>query len=188
MKTRLLVGALLFLIVVNLATLGTYLYHQLRQSELPSFGSERGGPPELAGLPQEKRMHVMELMRSVREQGIEKEKEIRAVEDSIGGLLLSDSVPLERVNALLKRSAELKYEISNIAVQHLVQAKAFLTPEQQRLLFRAILEARPRMRRQGGFGPGGPPFGPDAREGMPPFGRFGPRDRDSQSNNERKQQ
>jgi Spy/CpxP family protein refolding chaperone len=186
MKTRLLVGALLFLIVVNLATLGTYLVHQFRQlSDLP-MGPGRGGPPELAELPQEKRMQVMDLMRSVHTQAMEKEKEIQTVEDSIATLLLNDPVSADRVNTLLRRSAELKYEISSIAVQRLIQAKAFLTPEQQRLLFRAILEARPRMRRQGGFGSGGPPFGPDAREGMPPFGRFGPRDRDSKSNNERK--
>jgi uncharacterized membrane protein len=186
MKTRLLVGALLFLIVVNLATLGTYLYHQFRQPNNQIKGELLAGPPELAELPQDKRTQVMELMRSVRMQVMEKEKEIQTVEDSIATLLLSDPVPSERVNALLHRSADLKYEISTTAVQRLIQAKAFLTLEQQRLLFRAILEARPRMRQQGRFGPGGPPFGPDAREGMPPLGRFGPRDRDQQSNNQRR--
>ena len=187
MKTRLLVGALLFLIVVNLATIGTHLYHQFCVPEEMRRAPGRGGPPELMNLPEEKRQQVMELMRSFHDEVIPIEKAIQAIDDSLTLLLQRDDVPMQRINELLKRNEGLKFEISSTAVQRLIKAKAFLTPEQQRILFRSILEARPRMRHEDGFGPGGPRFRPDGREGMPPFDRFGPRGRESQHNNERKQ-
>ena len=45
MKTKVIVGILVLLIVVNLATLGTYLYLRFAEPGEPGSGFRSGGPP-----------------------------------------------------------------------------------------------------------------------------------------------
>lgn len=178
MKTKVLVGSLLFLIVLNLATLGTWLYVRFvapaEESPAPV-----GGPPELMqemdeGTRQQLRSVIMEF----RQEVMPLQRQVRSAEDSVALLLQQDAVPVEAVRGLLRRVAELRTSISSQAVERLVATKKFLTPEQQRLLFRAIVEAQPRGPRGDGPGPR-PGMRPGFRQG-PPGGRFGMPERDSQ--------
>lgn len=170
MKTKFLVGILVFLIVVNVATLGTYLYLRFIAPQEPDFGSpELGPPPAMMDLDPDAREQLRDVMMEFRQEARPLQEQITQAEDSIALLLAQDPVPTDAMERLFKRIADIRVSINRMAVQRLVQAKSFLTPEQQRVFFRAILEARPRMGPRGGFGRG-PLMGPDSGRGRP----FGP--------------
>lgn len=181
MKTKVLVGALLFLIVLNLATLGTWLYVRfMAPPDMPP--TPVGGPPELMRmLDDSARLRLQSVMISFRNDVMPLQRQARSVEDSIAAFLQLDPVPVDAVRRLLRRAADLRTAISERAVERLVATKKFLTPEQQRMFFRAVLDAQPRGPRAG-EGPGRGPgmgMGPGMHQG-PPFGRPDPMERDSQ--------
>jgi uncharacterized membrane protein len=181
MKTKVLVGALLFLIVLNLATLGTWLYVRFvappAEPVLPM-----GGPPELMReLNDSTRQQLRAVMMEFRRDVMPLQRQVRAAEDSIALWLQQDPVPVSEVQDVLRRAADLRASISIRAVERLVATKQFLTPEQQRMFFRAIIEAQPRGPRSDGFGarPGAgrrPGFGQGPRpERMGPMEEAPPR-------------
>ena len=173
MKTKVLVGILLFLIVVNLSTIGVVVYHTLR-----------GGPPQVEGIPFEggrppgmmggepmmsmqpevrERMHA--LMMGFREDVKDTQQKIFVLEDSTVAMLKNDPPPMDRINENLKKLSDLRLSINQKAVHNLLQAKSFLNQEQQEMFFRAIMQARPQMGRTGGGGMGrGPMRGRQLRE------------------------
>jgi Spy/CpxP family protein refolding chaperone len=156
MKTKVLVGLLLFLIVINLSTIGVFVYHLLsagpRESEPPALAG--GGPEGAMGLdspmmhmkPEVRdRMHA--LMMHFRE-------DVSGLQQEGFALLKIDPPPMDRVNANLKKLSDLRLSINQMAVHNLLQAKSFLTPEQQDMFFRAIMQARPQAGRMGSGGMG----------------------------------
>ena len=166
MKTKILVGVLLFLIVVNLASIGTYLYQRYTAEPSEGMGfmpGGMGGPPfgrgqspmmELSG---EQRQRMMELFRTFHEDTKDLHVKIRSLEERTFDLLQQESVPMEQVDRNLEELSGLRLEGSRRATQNLMKAKAFLTPEQQGMFYGALIQARPR---PGTGGPmGGPPFG-----------------------------
>lgn len=175
MKTKILVSVLLFLIVVNLATLGTYLYwrysdHPMREESFPPLEGQEGMPMGGAGSPMlhlapEQREQMMELMHGFREETRDIHQAIIVLEDQTFDLLQQDIVPIEKVDANLKELSALRFEMSRKATERLIKAKAFLSPQQQRMFYGGLTHARPR------FGPmmGQPGFG--ARRGMGPRGQ-----------------
>ncbi|MGA3245181.1 MAG: hypothetical protein ABSE41_11225 [Bacteroidota bacterium] len=174
MKTKVLVGILLFLIVVNLSTMGVFVYHILR-----------GGPPQLDVLPVDgvrppgmiggespmmrmqpdvrERMHA--LMMRFREDVKDTQQKIFVLEDSTVAMLKNDPPPMDRINENLKKLSDLRLSINQKAVHNLLQVKSFLNPEQQEMFFRAIMQARPEMGRSGAGGMGrGQMWGRQMRE------------------------
>lgn len=157
MKTKVLVGALAFLFILNLATVGTWLYVRWAgpssESTLPV-----GGPPELMReLDETTRQQLRAVMVDFRREVMPLQHEVRSAEDSIALLLQQDPVSVPSIRIALRRVADLRTEISLRAVERLVATKKFLTPDQQRIFFRAIMDARPRGPRGSGAGmhPGG---------------------------------
>jgi Spy/CpxP family protein refolding chaperone len=163
MKTKVLVGILLFLIVVNLSTIGVFVYRILR-----------GGPPQVEGLPvdgvrppgmmggesammrmqPEVRERMHSLMMKFREEVKETQEKITGLEDSTVAMLKNNPPPMDRINENLKKLSDLRLSINQKAVHNLLQVKSFLNPEQQEMFFRAIMQARPQMGRSGGGGMG----------------------------------
>lgn len=176
MKTKILVGALLFLIVLNLATLGTYLY--LRFTAPPEDGPPfAGGPPAaMLELDDSTRERLRSLMIEFRREAMPIQEQIRSAEDSLAELLQQDPVPLDQIDGLFTHIANLRTRVGQLAVRRLVQTRSFLTTEQQQIFFRSVLDQQPRMRPGMGRGPR---FRLDPRGG-PPFGRIPPMDRDTQ--------
>jgi len=174
MKTKVLVGILLFLIVVNLSTIGVFVYRILR-----------GGPPQVEGLPvdgvhppgmmggesammrmqPEVRERMHSLMMKFREEVKETQEKITGLEDSTVAMLKNNPPPMDRINENLKKLSDLRLSINQKAVHNLLQVKSSLNPEQQEMFFRAIMQARPQMGRSGGGGMGrGPMRGRQMRE------------------------
>ena len=175
MKTKVLVGVLLFLIVVNLSTIGVFVYHLLRSgSERPGIlPFKEEGPPGMMGadspmmrMQPEVRDRMHSLMVQFREESKETQQKIVALEDTTVAMLKNDPPPMDRINENLKKLSDLRLSINQKAVHNLLQAKSFLNPEQQEMFFRAIMQARPQMGRSGGGGMGmGPMRGRQMMEG-----------------------
>lgn len=166
MKTKVLVGILLFLIVVNLSTIGVFVFHMLRgPMEAESMPPEGGRPmgmmtPEspMMRLQPEVRERMHKLMVSFREDTRDLQQKIFMLEDTTVALLKNDPPPMGRVSENLKQLSDLRLLINQKAVHNLIQAKSFLSPEQQDMFFRAIMQARPQMGRVGGGMMGGGPM------------------------------
>jgi Spy/CpxP family protein refolding chaperone len=174
MKTKVLVGILLFLIVVNLSTMGVFVYHILRGGppQLDALTVDGVRPPGMMGgespmmrMQPEVRERMHTLMMKFREDVKETQEKISALEDSTVAMLKNDPPPMDRINENLKKLSDLRLSINQKAVHNLLQAKSFLNPEQQEMFFRAIMQARPQMGRSGAGSMGrGPTWGRQMRE------------------------
>jgi len=159
MKTKVLVGILLFLIVINLSTIGVFVYHWLRPGPrgMEPFSGNGMPPQEMMGpgmpmmrLEPEVRERMHKLMLGFREEIRGYQEQMVALEDSTVALLKNDPPPMSRINEHLKQLADLRLLINEKAIHNLLQAKTFLSPEQQEMFFRAIMQARPQGMRMGG--------------------------------------
>jgi hypothetical protein len=63
------------------------------------------------------------------------------MEADIMELLRQDSIPSERVDSLLEEIAAAHLQVSRKATDKLIEAKSYLSPEQQALFYDAILQA-----------------------------------------------
>lgn len=159
MKTKVLIGILLFLIVVNLSTIGVFVYHMLQRGPRPPDGGffEGGRPPGMMGgespmmrMQPEVRERMHSMMMGFREDVKETQEKIFVLEDSTVAMLKNDPPPMDCINENLRKLSELRLSINQKAVHNLLQVKSFLNPEQQEMFFRAIMQARPQMGRSGG--------------------------------------
>jgi Spy/CpxP family protein refolding chaperone len=157
MKTKALVGVLLFLIVINLSTIGVFVFHMLRgPKEADPLAPEGSWPagtmaPEspMMRLQPEVRERMHRLMTNFREETRELQQKIFVLEDTTVALLKNDPPPMGRITDNLKQISDLRLLINQKAIHNLLQAKSFLPPEQQDMFFRAIMQARPQMGRYG---------------------------------------
>ncbi len=157
MKTKVLVGILLFLIVINLSTIGVFVFHMLRgPKEAEPIAFEGGRSPGMMApespmmrLQPEVRERMHKLMMSFREDTRDLQQKIFVLEDTTVALLKNDPPPMGRISDYLKQISDLRLLINQKAIHNLLQAKSFLPPEQQEMFFRAIMQARPQMGRYG---------------------------------------
>lgn len=161
MKLKILIGILLFLIVLNLATIGSFVYFRFtRESRdyegMPfsgrgrrgSFGKE--GHPEMR-LAREDREQLRDLLYDFGEETSNLKIRIHDLEDQTFEAMQEDPVSRERVDSLLEEIADTQLEISKKATEALISAKSVLSPEQQEMFYNAILRVRPS---PPGMGPG----------------------------------
>ena len=157
MKTKVLVGVLLFLIVVNLSTIGVFVFHMLRGPKEAELMSPEGGRPigvmtpesPMMRLRPEVRERMHKLMVSFREDTKELQQKIFMLEDTTVALLKYDPPPMGRISDNLKQLSDLRLLINQKAIHNLLRTKSFLPPEQQDMFFRAIMQARPQSGRYG---------------------------------------
>ncbi len=145
MKIKLLIGALLFLILVNLATIGSYLYYRWNApAPLPPWeerhpGRWGGAPPPPMDLAPEQRRVLRSLIFEFAEQTRDLRDEKRRLKEELFRLMTSDEVDTTLINQKTKELSEVWYRLFKISTDKLIDAKKHLTPEQQRHLFFAIL-------------------------------------------------
>jgi Spy/CpxP family protein refolding chaperone len=157
MKTKVLVGILLFLIVVNLSTIGVFVVHMLRGPKEAELMSPEGGRPAgmmapetpMMRLQPEVRERMHKLMMTFREDTRDLQQKIFVLEDTTVALLKNDPPPMGHITDNLKQISDLRLLINQKAIHNLLQAKSFLPPEQQDMFFRAIMQARPQIGRYG---------------------------------------
>lgn len=165
MKMKLLVVALVFLIIINLATLGTYLYFRFaRDHDGPPFGPPNRAPEFMKQMDEVQRTRLFELMRGFHEETRDMRERVRVIEDETFRFLQRDPVIQDSVNARLEAISRMKLEISKRATTKLLAAREFLTAEQLEHMYRGILQMRT----------GPPGDGPPDGRPFPP-GRMGRR-------------
>ncbi len=138
MKLKLLIGVLLFLIVLNLATIGTFMYKQWKQEDTNWAPRTERRPPnrrpgEMRTLNPEKRQVLRRLLKEFHEESGELRDEIGRKEIEVIALLERETVPRDSLNMVLEQLSELRLEISRRATDKLIEAKVHLDPRQQRI-------------------------------------------------------
>jgi uncharacterized membrane protein len=152
MKIKLLVGGLVFLIVINLVTIGTFLYLQFNKDEqrfkyraqdslmIPPFLH-----PDNRGerLNKEQRPTLFGIFEKFRKETKELNEKIKVIQFEIQELLMGEEFNEDKLNQKMQKVAELRLNISRAAVKNIIEAKSFLTPEQIEHFVRAIMHFRP---------------------------------------------
>jgi len=148
-KLKLLISVLLFLIVLNLATIGTFMYKQWKQEDTYRAPhaerqlhsrSRRSG--EMRTLNPEKRQVLRRLLKELHEETENLQDEISRKQIEAFALLERETVPRDSLNMVLEQVSELRLEISRRATDKLIKAKVHLDPNQQKMFFRLILMSR----------------------------------------------
>lgn len=175
MKMKVLVIALVALIVINLATLGSYLYFRATARPVPAFwqrgphGPDRPGPdgPPVDLRPEQMRQ-LRGALRAFEAESRADRMRLHALEDSLVTLIMQDNPAEEAIDAIVTDIGVLRAELMRTATRNMIDAKQYLTPTQQRRFFHRILSMRP-----------GPPMqrGPNRRGDGPPMDRPHWRDR-----------
>lgn len=144
MKLKILIGVLVFLILVNLATIGSFFYFQMRRPDHPPGGMFHGGPPhDMMALDSEKREHLHNLLKNFHRETRDDQKKLRQLENELFDLLQSDSTSTEEIDEALRAIETLRSTINHKMIATLLQAKAFLSPTEQKRFFNSMLRARP---------------------------------------------
>ena len=162
MKMKLLVGGLIFLIVINLATIGTFVYMRFAHHPppgMPGFDGPPHGPLPLNGMDEGQRKKVMDLVESLRDETAELNDKAAQLERRTFELMQETPGPEDSIDQGLRDLSAVRLEISRRVTKKFMEAKSFLTPEQQRMMFHEMSR-----------GHHGPPPGGPGREG-PPFDR-----------------
>ena len=166
MKLRLLVGILVFLIIVNVAAIGTFLYVNFSK---PEKGPRPGGPfgdkhfkrdHPLAKLSEEERQELFDHMRDFRESTRERFELTHQLEDEIFELMQAEPVATAQVDSLLEEIAAIRLQVAKDATRHMIEVRKDLTPEQREVLRHMMMRMRPGM--------GGPHGGPPGFDGRRP--------------------
>ena len=118
-----------------------------------------GGEPAMMRMEPEVRERMHAMMLRFREDVADLQTGAFALEDSTVAMLKNDPPPMDRINDNLKKLSDLRLLINQKAVHNLLQAKSFLTLDQQEMFFRAIMQARPQEGRMGGGMGRGPMWG-----------------------------
>jgi hypothetical protein len=149
-KLKLLVGTLLFLIVLNLATIGSFLYSQWRQGsryEAPPVahpGDRRGERARHTHrIAPENREELRRLLGQLHEETADLREQINELETEAVGLLERDPVPRDSLDRIVEQIAGLRLEVNRRALDKLIESKVHLDPQQQRIFFRMVLGSRP---------------------------------------------
>lgn len=156
MKLKILIGVLVFLIVVNLATIGSYIYFRMQHKQvefIPDFPERFSRPPHL-DLDREQRQQLLDLRMSFEKDTREISEEIRKTRREIYEILKQDTVSMDIVEEKLGQVASLRMQIERIAIKKLVVARNYLSPQQMDHLYRFLLMESPQqMRRDPGRKP-----------------------------------
>lgn len=150
MKVKILIGVLLFLIAVNLATIGSYVYLRFTHDRARTFFNrehldrrfrDREHRPDLK-LTKEQRKQLFSLFQSFRSETDSQRQHIGTLEAQTFQLLQQDPVPMDSVKQNLHKISDIRYDISLHIIQKLMEAKSFLNHDQQHAFYNAIMRAR----------------------------------------------
>jgi uncharacterized membrane protein len=155
-KPKLLIGILVVLIALNLATIGSFFYVQWKRSEhwrAAPAPLERGYPPRalrgerrdpgdrpLFRLNSEDRLKLRKQLSDYYQDTAELRDHVRELEIEAFALMERDTVPRSELDSLLADISATRFEIRRVAVDKLIESKDYLSPQQQKHFFRAILE------------------------------------------------
>jgi Spy/CpxP family protein refolding chaperone len=151
MKLKILIGILVFIVIVNIVAVDTYLYYHLvgksteysdNKSHDRTIGSKQFDDP-LTTLNDTQRNKLREIIEEFRKSTGELNGRIRILDDEILNMIQVDLSHKEKIDQNLKEISSLRLEISKIAIDKIIRTKSFLSKEQQKQLFSAIFRVKP---------------------------------------------
>ena len=149
MKIKFLVGALVLLIIVNLAVIGTFVVMHFSHKPPPPgrYAIQAEAPdgerqPRRHRFPKEHREELMVHLGELREETAPMREKIAQLEDQMFEALRTAPVSETMIDSLLLEISNVQYEMSKVATRKLLEAKKVLPREQQEVFFRAMLSAR----------------------------------------------
>ena len=162
MKTKTLIIILVTLIVINLLTIGAFVYVQVIKKGPPPPPREAFQPflmhpnnPE-ARLTVEQQKKLMTLMDNFKNETMQLKAKSDSTEQLLAGLFLQSNVSKGKIDSTLKILRDIRYEISLKAADNVIKAKAFLNPQQQEIFLHNIMQ--PPLPPKAGIPPSAPPF------------------------------
>lgn len=150
MKIKVLIGILVLLIAVNLATIGSYLFH--RYDDKPRMGFDRPPRGEMRkprfprGMDREKRKLLQDLAREFRNSVRPIHETIREDERRIREQLLAEETDAAMTDSLIRVISEKRMKIQQKAIKDFIEAKKELTPDEQRVLASFLFRQGPEKR------------------------------------------
>ncbi|MDX1638092.1 MAG: hypothetical protein R3281_08995 [Balneolaceae bacterium] len=161
MKVKTMVGALIFLIVLNIGLLGTIVYLHVTDRKppiarfmdpKPKFEAPFTQPfDSVENLSAEQRKKLVQVLQSFRTEVEPQREQILRLEEKMFTVLIEqDSSSTDSIRNTMREIAEIRLQIGDQALESLQEAKKFLSERQQRIFIRRIMSA--------GRGPG--PDGP----------------------------
>jgi hypothetical protein len=157
-KVKVLIGVLVALIVLNLATIGSFMYWRWRSPRSEVTVWPVHSPEGRRGLgaraerrrenpafrpSREERQQLMALLEEFRSETGELRKKIYEDENRVLSLMQSDNVRRDEVDSLLVEISRSRLEMGRLAVGKLIESKAYLSPQQQHRFFDSIILSRP---------------------------------------------
>ncbi len=163
MKLKILIGVLIFLILINLATIGSFVYMQMNGSKNNQAGKRFNGrgmppPPEelLLKLNKKQKEQLRGMLDKFQVKVQPYKEQIRVLDDETYKLLIQKPVPKDELNANLKKISDIRLKISQLALENMLDVKGILSSEQLELFYNAVIRPMPQ---------GPPPPGQDMRPG-----------------------
>ena len=147
MKIKVLIGILVFLIVLNLATMGTWVYYQfLRPAQpagraVPAQGllHRPGQPPPMVNLEPDQRRKFRQLLREMHQSKRPIQHQLRQLHYRLRLALSDTTVSADSLRVLLDSLAMVQRQLNDMTIDYFLQARKFLTPQQREQLFRFML-------------------------------------------------
>lgn len=156
MKVKVLVGALVFLVVLNVAAITTFVVTMQRKPSPPRWGTGRGpggrgGMDFWRDMDRKDRQQLRDVAHAFQDSTRDLQDRSREMEDQVFELMRQDEVDRARVDSLLQEISEVRLEIGRKAIDNLIETRRFLSPEQQRILHQMILRNGPGRRHAPGL-------------------------------------
>ena len=145
MKVKILVGALIVLVAMNLAALGAFLVVQKQHRTASDWhrGDRRARHERLMSqLGAEERERVLASMKEFHEQNDGLMRETRQLEENAIASMRMDPVPRVHIDSLLEQISANRLEIARRATDRLVSLGETLTPDQREQVMNAIIHSR----------------------------------------------
>lgn len=159
MKIKFLVGALILLVIVNLAAIGTVIMMRARRLPMPERRGIRAVAPEgelrsrRTRIPREHREELMVQLHDLQQETEPFRERIADLEGQMFETLHAEQASEAVIDSLLSEISNVQFEMSKVATRKLIEAKEILPPEHWEMFFRAMLNAR--RGRMGMMGPRG---------------------------------
>lgn len=175
MKTKTLIIILVTLIVVNLITIGAFIYVQVIKKGPPPPPKEAFEPflmhPQNSKvrLTEDQQKKLMTLMDNFKNETMKLKAESDSTEHLLANLFLQSNVSKEKIDSVLKILRDIRYEISLKAADNVIKAKSFLNPQQQEIFLHNIMQPPPKPPMPPKVG--NPPPVPPLEHGKPDFNR-----------------
>jgi uncharacterized membrane protein len=147
MKVKLLVGALVVLVVMNIATIGAFLFVQLHHSPAPVSWRGRDRAEQLherllGDLSRPERRRLFGAMRSFHEETRSLYEETAALERDLITSMNESPAPRAHIDSLLQQISANRLEFARRATDRMIAMGDSLTPEERAHMIEALMRMR----------------------------------------------